>query len=120
MRGKLTWFLIFAAVAALCSCNSKPKGHYTLFKGVYSFGPEEKSFKDCDNGQEFWVVDSSAQLELKYSQLQFEKPYEQVYVEVEGKKVRSGKDGLGSQYDSTLVVKKLRKITKVIPDGMCN
>jgi hypothetical protein len=66
------------------------------------------------------VADNSGQLELKYTQLKFEKAYEPVYIEVEGVKVRSGKDGLGAEYDSTLVVKKLIKITKEIPLDMCN
>ena len=114
-------YLLFVAAMGLYACsgnlgNDKP----VIFKGVYSFGPEVKSFKDCDNGTEFWVTDSSRQLELKYSQLNFEKPYMPVYVEVEGVKVKSGKDGLGSEYDSTLVVKKLVKITKVIPQDKCN
>ena len=87
---------------------------------MYSFGPEVKSFKDCESGREFWVTDKSAQLELKYSQLNFEKPYEPVYIEVEGVKVRSGKDGMGSEYDSTLMVNKLIKISKEIPLDMCN
>lgn len=107
-------------IIAEYSCGgSGDKSHPVIFKGVYSFGPEVKSFKDCDNGREFWVTDSSKQLELKYSQLNFEKPYEPVYVEVEGIKIRSNKEGLGSEYDSTLVVKKLVKITKEIPQDMC-
>jgi hypothetical protein len=112
---------MFLAIIGICSCNSPgKKSPYTVYKGVYSFGPEVRSFKDCDDGKEFWVTDNSQQLELKYSQLNFEKPYEPVYVEVEGIKVRSGKDGLGSEYDSTLVVKKLITITKEIPQDMCN
>ena len=93
---------------------------HVVYKGVYSFGPEQKTFRDCDNGQELWVTDSSKQLELKYSQLSFEKPYEPVYIEVEGIKMRSGKEGLGAEYDSTLVVQKLIKITKEIPQDKCN
>ncbi|MDB5131174.1 MAG: hypothetical protein JWR02_923 [Mucilaginibacter sp.] len=103
------------------SCgNSNKSAKNVVYKGVYSFGPEVKSFKDCETGSEFWATDSSAQLELKYSQLNFEKPYVPVYVEVEGIKIHSGKDGMGSEYDSTLVVKKLIKITKQIPQDMCN
>jgi copper homeostasis protein (lipoprotein) len=122
MQGRLIRYLMLIAITVLYSChgNSDKTTHYAVFKGVYSFGPEVKSFKDCDNGQEFWVTDNSEQLELKYSQLNFEKPYEPVYVEVEGVKIHSGKDGLGSEYDSTLVVKKLIKITKQIPQDMCN
>lgn len=122
MQGRLIRYLLLFAIVGVCSCrgNSGKTTHHVVFKGVYSFGPEVKSFKDCDNGEEFWVTDDSEQLELKYSQLKFEKPYEPVYVEVEGIKVHSGKDGLGAEYDSTLVVKKLIKITKEIPQDMCN
>lgn len=103
-----------------CKGNKGNASKQTVYKGVYSFGPEVKSFKDCETGSEFWVTDSCKQLELKYSQLSFEKPYVPVYVEVEGEKIRSGKDGMGSEYDSTLVVTRLVKITKEIPVDMCN
>jgi len=121
MRVRLIKYLICVLVIIVSSCNNNggDKTQHVVYKGVYSFGPEVKSFKDCDNGREFWVTDSSTQLELKYSQLNFEKPYEPVYVEVEGIKIHSDKEGLGSEYDSTLVVKKLIKITKEIPQDMC-
>jgi copper homeostasis protein (lipoprotein) len=121
MQERLIKYLICVVIIAACSCNNNTRYETrpVVYKGVYSFGPEVKSFKDCDNGREFWVTDSSAQLELKYSQLNFEKPYEPVYVEVEGVKIRSDKEGLGSEYDSTLIVKKLVKITKEIPADMC-
>ncbi|MES2275768.1 MAG: hypothetical protein V4592_07090 [Bacteroidota bacterium] len=91
-----------------------------IYRGLYSFGPEVKSFKDCATGHEYWAADSSAKLELGYSQQNFEKPYEPVYVEVEGKKVKSGTDGAASEFDSTLVVTKVIKLTKDIPTDMCN
>jgi hypothetical protein len=121
MRLKFTLYFICLISIGLWSCNGKSGGGANIiYKGVYSFGPEQKTFRDCDNGQEFWVTDSSKQLELKYSQLNFEKPYEPVYVEVQGIKIHSDKDGLGSEYDSTLVVKKVIKITREIPQDKCN
>jgi copper homeostasis protein (lipoprotein) len=121
MRGKFIKYLLCLGIVGLFSCHGKSgSSEYIVYKGVYSFGPEVKSFKDCDSGREFWVTDNSGQLELKYSQLNFEKPYEPVYVEISGIKVHSGKDGMGSEYDSTLVVKKLIKITREIPQDMCN
>lgn len=109
-------------VALCCSCNGSGQkdGKLQTFKGLYSFGPEVKSFKNCDDTHEYWVTDSSAQLELQYSQMNFEKPYEPVYIEVQGTKVPSGSEGMGSEYDSTLVVKKVLKITKEIPQDLCN
>jgi hypothetical protein len=112
-------FILFIA-ASSCKRKSPDTDKPVIFKGLYSFGPEIKSFKDCDSGHEFWVTDSSATLELQYSQMNFEKPYEPVYVEVQGIKSKSGKEGMGSEYDSTLVVKKVIKITKEIPQDMCN
>lgn len=121
MRLKFYSFLMCLVIIGMWSCrNSGKNAKNVVYKGVYSFGPEVKSFKDCETGGEFWATDSSKQLELKYAQLNFEKPYMPVYVEVEGVKVRSGKDGMGSEYDSTLVVKKLIRITKEIPQDMCN
>jgi copper homeostasis protein (lipoprotein) len=112
--------VMLAAACSSCSQTSKKAGTQHVYKGLYSYGPEVKSFKDCDDTHEYWVTDSSAQLELKYSQMNFEKPYEPVYVEVEGSKIASGSEGIGSEYDSTLVVKKVLKITKEIPQELCN
>ncbi|GAB2701244.1 hypothetical protein GCM10027037_27980 [Mucilaginibacter koreensis] len=113
--------VVFIAVSICCSCNldgnkaAQPK----VYKGLYSFGPEVKSFKDCETGHEYWVTDKSNKLELEYANMNFEKPYEPVYVEVQGDKEASGKEGIGSEYDSTLVVRRLVKITKEIPQE-CN
>ncbi|RVU01977.1 hypothetical protein EOD41_08475 [Mucilaginibacter limnophilus] len=107
-------------LVSACSCNRRPDAKKPLvIKGLYSFGPEIKSFQECGREKEFWVTDSSAQLELKYSQMNFEKPYLPVYVEVEGVKKPSNKDGLGAEFDSTLVVYKVIKITKEIPADSC-
>jgi len=122
MRRSFTWYLlIFIATAAYsCKNNNGAKSGGTLYKGVYSYGPEMKTFTECNTGHEYWVADSCKQLELQYNQLKFEKPYEPVYIEAEGEKVRSGKEGLGSEYDTTLIVNKLIKITKEIPQDLCN
>lgn len=122
MKNILYVALVFFISIAIFSCSNDKKkqaNEPVIYKGLYSFGPEVKSFKNCETGQEFWAVDSSAKLELGYSQLNFEKPYEPVYVEIEGQKIKSGPDGAASEFDSTFVVKKLLKITKDIPAGMC-
>jgi len=121
MQLRLIKYFTLIVIIFICSCGNKPgNGDNTIYKGIYSFGPDAKSFKDCDNGREYWVTDESAKLELQYSQMNIEKPYVPVYVELQGVKVKSGKEGMGSEYDSTLVVKKLIKITKEIPQDMCN
>lgn len=91
-----------------------------VIKGLYSYGPEIKLFNDCEEGREYWVADSAKTLELAYSKLDFEKPYYPVYIEVEGKIVKSDSSTVNANFDSTLVVTKLIKLTKEIPDGPCN
>ncbi|MDB5005563.1 MAG: hypothetical protein JWQ34_3788 [Mucilaginibacter sp.] len=113
-------FLAVLISIGLFSCKSKPDKNDTVnpivIKGIYTCAPGAKTYQACGKQTEFWVADSSAQLELKYSQLvSFEKPGEPVYIEVEGKKIKSATGGNGAAFDSTLVVKKLIKITKDIP-----
>ena len=125
MKNKAILFLALMAIIGVFACKDKSakngsKGHgQVVYKGLYSFSPDVKSFKECGHEHEFWVVDSSAQLELQYSQLNVE-PEEPVYVQVQGKKIKTQKDGIGGGFDTTLVVTKLIKITKDIPKDGCN
>lgn len=109
----------------LISCNnedrsSDKKNEFIIAKGLYSFGPEMKSFTDCEEGREFWVADSAKTLELAYHNLGFEKPYTPVYVELECHIVKSDTANITGSYDSTMVVTKLLKISKEIPEGPCS
>lgn len=117
-------FLLTAILIAVAACNSKPKAvkgnPSRVMKGLYSFGPELKSFTECEEGNEYWVADSAKTLELAYSNLGFEKPYEPVYIEVECHTIKSDSLSMSADFDSTMVVTKLLKITKEIPDGPCN
>ncbi|MBB2146049.1 hypothetical protein GM921_11170 [Pedobacter sp. LMG 31464] len=117
--------LLFASMAVLFACQSDKKSgdgksKTIIAKGLYSFGPEIKSFTDCEEGREYWVADSAKTLELAYSNLGFEKPYTPVYIEVECKLVKSDTTTVTGDYDSTMVVTKLLKISKQIPDGPCS
>ena len=115
--------LLSFLVLSISACKEKPKEKASqpiIYKGMYSFGPEDKSFKDCNGATTFWVVDSSNKLELQYSQLVVsEQPNVPVYIEVTGEKVPSVKGDAGVAFDSTLVVYKVIKITKEIP-ASCN
>jgi copper homeostasis protein (lipoprotein) len=122
---KLT-FLFFSFSLLLMACGGDQnaesnKSKVTIMKGLYSYGPEARSFTDCsEEGREFWVADSAKTLELAYSELGFEKPYTPVYIEVECKLIKSDTATVTGSYDSTMVVTKLIKISKQIPDGPCS
>ena len=108
----------------ISACQSDPKEEVVtnkaqIIKGLYSFGPDMKSFTLCEDGREYWVIDSVKSLELSYSKLNFEKPYEPVYVELEGFFEKSKAPLVSVDFDSTLVVTKVIKISEKIPDGPC-
>lgn len=117
-------FLIIAILVVVVACNPKPaevkSNHSRVMKGLYSYGPELKSFTECEEGNEYWVADSAKTLELAYNNLGFEKPYEPVYIEVECHTIKSDSLSMSADFDSTMVVTRLLKITKEIPDGPCN
>jgi copper homeostasis protein (lipoprotein) len=116
-------FVVLLGVAATACRNDKAEGEKSnlkMVKGLYSFGPEMKSFTLCEDGREYWVKDSVKNLELSYSNLGFEKPYEPVYVELEGYFAKSDTATVSPDFDSTLVVMKVLKISKEIPDGPCS
>jgi hypothetical protein len=110
-------FLGLLMITGMLACKHKADEQTAqapnVIKGLYSFETGAKTFRACGSQTDFWVADSSAQLELKYAQLiSFEKKGEQVYIEAEGKKIKSA---TGVAFDSTLVVTKLINITKDIP-----
>ncbi len=115
---------LFSIVLIACNSADNSKNNkdnkVIIAKGLYSFGPEVKSFTDCEEGREFWVADSAKTLELAYNNLGFEKPYTPVYVEVECRIVKSDTTTVTGNYDSTMVVTRLLKISKQIPEGPCS
>jgi hypothetical protein len=120
-KKSIVLFFLFSVVISACNPDSEEveKSDIILMKGLYSFGPEIKSFTDCEEGREYWVADSAKTLELAYSNFNFEKPYEPVYIEVECHFIKSDSLLVSADFDSTMVVTKLLKITKEIPDGPC-
>ncbi|MFN0290589.1 hypothetical protein [Pedobacter helvus] len=123
-QNKIVFGLLLVVSFLLACSNNKDtaqeKEKAVTLKGLYSFGPEVKSFTDCDEGREYWVADSAKNLELQYNNLGFEKPYIPVYIEVEAHLVKSNTSTVTGGYDSTMVVTKVLKISKEIPDGPCN
>ena len=114
-------YLAIFIVVSVYSCNGfSDHTPHIMYKGVYTGGPMVKSFKDCDSGGEYLATDRSSGLDAQYEKLNTEKEYSPVYVELEGEKVKSGKEGIGSELDSTIIVKKVLKITREIPQDLCN
>jgi hypothetical protein len=123
-KNKRVIFSVLGVVLFSVACTSNQKeanesAKVQIAKGLYSFGPEVKSFIRCEDGKEYWVADSAKTLELAYQNLEFEKPYMPVYIEVEYHFIKSDTLAASAEYDSTMVVTKLLKISKEIPEGPC-
>ncbi len=127
-----SYILLFIATIIIQSCSSPQKRVETsdsttvtdstvtaiekipvVFKGLYTFGHEVRSFRDCSSPQKvYWVNDSIASLRDKYENTnRFPSyPYESVYAEVRG--YLSGKSSLGfaSEYENVLVVTEIIKV----------
>ena len=133
-----TYILIFIAAIIIQSCSSPQKQVETpdsttvtdsatavdstvtaitktpvIFKGLYTFGHEVRTFRDCSGRQTvYWVNDSIAGLRDKYENTnRFPSyPYESVYAEVRG--YLSGKSSLdyASEYENVLVVTEVIKV----------
>ncbi len=114
--------LVFLGLAVACTSVDSQENQSSktiVGKGLYSFGPELKFFFNCEDGKEYWVADSAKTLELAYQELGFEKPYTPVYIEVEFYYLKSDTMAASANYDSTMVVTKVLKVSKEIPDGPC-
>jgi copper homeostasis protein (lipoprotein) len=121
---KIHSFLLLTLMAGLFACKHKADKDKTpgavTYKGMFGLGPNFKTFKACGATQQYWVA-TSPDLELKYWEIvPHETPESPVYIEVEGVVAKSsptddGGKGDDRGFDSTLVVKKIIKITKDIP-----
>ncbi len=123
MKNTIGALFILSLLALACTGDKKETQEETKVltaKGLYSFGPELKTFTRCEDGKEYWLADSAKTVELAYQELGFEKPYLPVYVEVEYHFIKSDTLAASANYDSTMVVTKLLKMSKDIPKGPCS
>ncbi len=123
IKQAIVFVILIGVAVTACNRGKETAGganKIKTVKGLYSFGPEMKSLTLCEDGREYWVTDSVKNLELSYSNLNFEKPYEPVYVELQGFFAKSDTSIVSADFDSTLVVTKVLKISKEIPDGPCS
>ncbi len=84
-----------------------------VFKGLYTFGNEVRTFRDCKGSQTvYWVNDSIGSLRAKYEKTnRFPSyPYESVYAEVKGYLAGKSSEGYASEYENVLVVTEVIKV----------
>lgn len=83
-----------------------------LFKGLYTFGNEVNTFRDCGGNKVYWVNDSLANMEQAYKSASkfLSYPYESVYAEFKGYLAGRSELGYASEYENVLVVTEIIKL----------
>lgn len=77
------------------------------FSGHMVWGHESRSFTECDNGREGWLINESGdELIAVYEELTHA-PYQPMFVEVRGEWVAAPEDGFGADFEEALRVTEL-------------
>ena len=81
------------------------------FTGMYTFGNEVNTFRDCSNQKTYWVNDSVANLRKTYEQTvqPLSYPYESIYAEVKGYLAGKSTLGYASEHENVLVITEIVK-----------
>ncbi len=84
------------------------------YVGHYTYGHEVNTFQPCGKKEIFWVTGSRSLLEVmerKYSNLT-SRPYEEVFLEIEGIFLVPASDGFAADYDGQVHISKVISIKK--------
>lgn len=105
---KNTFLLIpILSLLFLISCKKESE----TMKGKLVIGFEVSSFLPCNDTIDYWVDDSSNQLDSLYAQItRGKKPYTEVYCEIEAEKRPKFNEGFPADYAGVLKVKKVLKV----------
>jgi uncharacterized membrane protein len=84
------------------------------YQGLYVFGNEVNTFRDCASGKVYWVEDETGHLTARYKRTVESLPFdhEAVYAEVEARLDPPGKIGYAAEYDGILHVLKIDTLAR--------
>lgn len=105
------------------SLKSTTKSETKVFKGLYIFGNEVNSFRDCaDPTKVYWVEDESKKLQDAYKKSTgyLSYPYESVYVEVGGYLKGKSNIGYAEEYKNVLLVSDVIQVKQKSINVGCN
>jgi uncharacterized membrane protein len=83
-------------------------------RGLLVLGHEARSLQLCSDARVFWLQAPAAlrqQLETEYRRLA-KRPYEAVYVELEGEFSEHPASGFAADYDGTILVREVRSVSR--------
>ena len=110
--------LLLLCIVGLASCVQSS----SHMSGLLIYGHEVRTIQLCGHSEVYWLATTQQQrqhlVEAVQTLSQF--PYQKLYIELSG---TMGEDVAGEfsrEYDGTIRVKKINRISAVIPDGCLN
>jgi len=106
------WVPLLAA-----SCATSPERTY---KGTYSYGHEVRSFKPCNEIEDYWVSFDWAGMEMQdFYEDSAKRPYQALYIEFRGQVLNEAVDGFAEQSSGLIRISEVLSYTFEVPTG-CN
>lgn len=104
IQGRRVWRLEDGVPSRLDPAG-EPQG--SRFRGILVWGHENRSFTQCENGREGWIINKSGdELVDIYEQLT-SMPYQPMFVEVRGEWVAAPQEGFGADFGEALRITEL-------------
>lgn len=115
MQKILLILLVTLGVFASCKEKTAPKKQ---LKGFVVWEKDYTTFTDCNTGKEYWLQDSTGQIEAEIKKISTE-PYQQIFFTLEGDFLPPATQGTAAAYNNILQVNKVVLAAKAAPEGAC-
>ncbi len=107
---------ILVPLLAACSATAPEK----TYKGTYSYGHEVRSFKPCNEKEDYWVSFDWAGMEMQdFYEDSGKRPYQPLYIEFRGQILNETVDGFAEQSSGLIRISEVLSYTFEVPSG-CN
>ncbi|WNC70274.1 hypothetical protein RI845_09065 [Thalassotalea nanhaiensis] len=114
----LLYSMVVCSIPA-CSSDSGAQAEQ-VHRGVYTWGPEVRSFKPCDQENAYWVsYDFAGQAMQRYYKKMQTTPYQPMYIEFRGMLLDEELAGFANDYSGLFRISEVYNFTFEVPDE-CN
>lgn len=87
---------------------SHPSQQAKIFKGYAVYGPEMRTFQQCDTSEVLWAIDRQGILwQFHKERPPHQQPYIKLFAMVKGQRGPAPKDGFGADYAGSLLIEEV-------------
>jgi len=105
---------IWIPLLAACSATAPDR----IYRGTYSYGHEVRSFKPCNEIEDYWVSFDWAGLAMqRFYEHNHKAPYQPLYIEFRGQVLNEAVDGFAEQSSGLMRISEVFSYTFEVPAG---